>query len=106
VREENLVPLGAGISFIAQIRKVQLVNKKEVLACLRAEKHPNSEEATKLIRERHREDEVLLITLGEPRLLFVSPITKAKLHRVEASFTKRAMGSRSCSFDLLLEASQ
>ncbi len=106
VREENLVPLGEGLSFIAQIQKTQLVDKKDVLACLRAEKHPNPEEATKLIRERHREDEVLLMTLGEPRLLFVSPITKAKLHRVEPRFTNGAMGSRSCSFDLLLQASQ
>lgn len=106
VREENLVPLGEGISFIAQIQKVQLVDKKDVLPCLRAEKHPNPEEATKLIREHHREEEVLLMTLGEPRLLFVSPITKIKLHRVEPSFTNGAMGSRSCTLDLLLQASQ
>jgi len=105
VREENLVPLGEGISFIAKIEKTQLVDIKDVLTSLRAENHSSPEEATKLIREHHKENRVLLMTLGTPRLMFVSPITKAKLRTVNPTYTNGAMGSRSCTFDLLLEAS-
>jgi hypothetical protein len=57
------------------------------------------------IRQSHRARGVLLMTLGEPRLMFVSPITKAKLKPV-IPFGAGAMGSRSCTFDDLLAASQ
>jgi hypothetical protein len=43
--------------------------------------------------------------LGEPRLMFVSPVTKAKLSEI-MPFGQGAMGSRSCTFDDLLAASQ
>jgi hypothetical protein len=49
--------------------------------------------------------EVLIMLLGEPRLMFVSPVTKAKLAR-KLPFGKCAMGSRSCTCDDLLSASQ
>jgi hypothetical protein len=105
ISQDNLVPVGEGISFVSRIGKVQVIDTQDVLAYFKASKHPKPKEAAELIRKSHRAKEVLLMTLGEPRLMFVSPVTKAKLTRV-IPFGTGAMGSRSCSFDDLLAASQ
>ena len=105
ISQDNLVPIGEGISFVSRIGKVQVIDTRDVLDYLKASKHPTPKEAAELIRKNHRAREVLLMTLGEPRLMFVSPVTKAKLTRV-IPFGTGAMGSRSCSFDDLLAASQ
>lgn len=105
ISEDNLVPIGEGISFVSRVQKVLVLETKDVLAFLKAEKHPDPKGAAEIIRRSHRAREVLLLTLGEPRLMFVSPVTKGKLSRV-IPFGKGAMGSRSCTFDDLLAASQ
>ena len=105
ISQDNLVPIGEGVSFVSRIGKVQVIETRDVLDYLKASKHPTPKEAAELIRKNHRASEVLLMTLGEPRLMFVSPVTKAKLTRV-IPFGTGAMGSRSCSFDDLLAASQ
>lgn len=105
VSKSNLVPVGEGISFVSRIKKVQVVRKRDVQAFLQADKHPNPKEAAEIICANHRESEVLLMSLGDPRLMFISPVTKAKLKEV-IPFGLGAMGSRSCAFDDLLAASQ
>jgi hypothetical protein len=102
----NLVPVGEGISFVSRVEKVLIVETKAVLTYLKSERHPNPEEATAIIRKHHKAPEVLLMMLGEPRLMFMSPVTKTKLHRVDPSFTAGSMGSRSCTLDKLLAASR
>ena len=105
ISQDNLVPIGEGISFVSRVQKVQVIETRDVLAYLKANKHPKPKDAAEVIRQNHRAREVLLMALGEPRLMFVSPVTKAKLSRV-IPFGKGAMGSRSCTFDDLLAASQ
>ena len=105
ISHDNLVPIGEGVSFVSRVQKVQVIETRDVLAYLKANNHPNPKAATEVIRQSHRAREVLLMTLGDPRLMFVSPVTKAKLSQV-IPFGKGAMGSRSCTFDDLLAASQ
>lgn len=105
ISQDNLVPIGEGISFVSRVQKVQVIETRDVLAFLKANKHPKAEDAAEIIRQNHRAREVLLMALGEPRLMFVSPVTKAKLSRV-IPFGSGLMGSRSCTFDDLLAASQ
>ena len=105
ISQDNLVPIGEGISFVSRVQKVQVIETRDVLAYLKANKHPKPKDAAEVIRQSHRAREVLLMTLGEPRLMFVSPVTKSKMSRV-IPFGKGAMGSRSCTFDDLLAASQ
>jgi hypothetical protein len=105
ISQDNLVPIGEGISFVSRVENVQVIETRDVLAYLKAKKHPNPQHATEIIRQSHRARDVLLMTIGEPRLMFVSPVTKNKLSRV-IPFGKGAMGSRSCTFDDLLAASQ
>jgi hypothetical protein len=106
VSEVNLVPVGEGVSFISQVKSVQVVAKKDVLAFLKERKHKNSKEAADIIRQSVREKEIVLMLLGEPRLLFMSPVTKKKLDEKVGGFGRGAMGSRSCTLEQLLQASQ
>jgi hypothetical protein len=108
LREANLVPVGEGISFVSRVLSVQVIPTRDSLRYLKEQRHPHPAEAAKLIRSKHRMREVLIMRLGEPRLMFVSPITKAKLSRLdlEKRFTAGTMGSRICTFDDLLAASQ
>jgi hypothetical protein len=106
VSEVNLVPVGEGISFISRVNSVQVVAKKDVLQFLKERKHPNPKEASEIIRKSVRDKEIVLMLLGAPRLLFMSPVTKKKLKEKVGGFGLGAMGSRSCSLDQLLQASQ
>ena len=106
VSEVNLVPVGEGISFISRVKSVQVVAKKDVLQFLKERKHPSPKEASEIIRKSVREKEIVLMLLGAPRLLFMSPVTKKKLKEKVGGFGLGAMGSRSCSLDDLLKASQ
>jgi hypothetical protein len=105
ISEDNLVPVGEGISFVSRIKKVIVINRSDVLAFLKAERHPSPRDAASNIKRNQRTREVLIMMLGEPRLMFVSPVTKAKLSEI-MPFGQGAMGSRSCTFDDLLAASQ
>ena len=105
ISEENLVPIGEGISFVSRLKLVQVIDTRDVLRFLRDHRHENAAAAAESIRKKHRAKEVLMMLLGEPRLMFVSPVTKAKLSK-KLPFGKGAMGSRSCTFDDLLSASQ
>jgi hypothetical protein len=105
IRETNLVPVGEGISFVSRVKLVQVITTRDVREFLKEHDHPNPAEAADDIQRHHRAKEVLMMLLGEPRLMFVSPVTKAKLAK-KLPFGKGAMGSRSCSFDDLLAASQ
>ena len=106
VSEVNLVPVGEGISFVSQVKSVQVVAKKDVLDFLKERKHPSPKEAADVIRKSVRDKEIVLMLLGAPRLLFMSPVTKKKLEEKVGSFGRGAMGSRSCTLDDLLLASQ
>jgi hypothetical protein len=105
ISEDNLVPVGEGISFVSRVRKVMVLERCDVQAFLKTEKHPNPKAAAELITNNRRTGEILIMMLGEPRLMFVSPVTKAKLAEI-IPFGLGAMGSRSCTFDDLLAASQ
>lgn len=106
--QDNLVPVGEGISFVSRIKSVQVIATRDVREYLKEHRHERAKEAAEIIRKAHRAPEVLIALLGEPRLMFVSPITKTKLSRLELKlrFTRGAMGSRTCTFDDLLAASQ
>jgi hypothetical protein len=106
VSEVNLVPVGEGISFVSRVNSVQVVAKKDVLQFLKERKHPSPKEASEIIRKSVREKEIVLMLLGAPRLLFMSPVTKKKLKEKVGGFGLGALGSRSCSLDDLLKASQ
>jgi hypothetical protein len=105
--ESNLVPIGQGISYISRIKQVQVVPAKKVLEFLKANGVEDARTAAELVRKGHGGGDVLILLLGKPRLLFASPVTKAKLGRVETrkKFTKGTLGARSCSLDELLAAS-
>ena len=98
---ENLVPVGEGISFVSRVEAVQVVERRDLRSFLKEGRHAAPEEAADVIGRGIRGGEILLMSLGEPRHLFVSPVTKAKL-----GFGQGLMGSRSCTFDRLLEAAQ
>lgn len=106
VSEVNLVPVGEGISFVSRVKSVNVIEKRDTLQFLKERKHPNPKEAAEIIRKSAREKEILIMLLGEPRLLFVSPVTKRKLDEKVGGFGLGAMGSRSCTLDDLLRASQ
>lgn len=105
ISEQNLVPVGEGISFVSRVEAVQVVDTCDVLNFLKDHDHGSAKEAARIIRKIHRSKDVLIMLLGEPRLLLPSPVTKAKLSEI-MPFGTGAMGSRSCSFDSLLAASQ
>lgn len=93
ISEENLVPVGEGISFVSRVKFVQVVDTRDVLEFLKDHHHSNAAEAAEIIRRGHRGKEVLMMMLGDPRLMFVSPVTKAKLSK-KLPFGQGAMGSR------------
>jgi hypothetical protein len=106
LRDANMVPVGEGISFISQVASVHVCNKRDVLSFLEERKHPNAKVAADIVVKSAREDELLLLLLGPPRLLFISPVTKRKLRDKVGGYSLGAMGSRSCTLDDLLKASQ
>lgn len=106
ISEVNLVPVGEGISFVSRVEKVQVVERRDVPNYLQANGHPNPKKAAELICKRHKMPEILLMTLGEPRLMFISPVTKTKLRNAGLPFGLGAMGSRSCAFDDLFAGSK
>ncbi len=106
ISEENLVPVGEGISFVSKVISVQVIHRSDVVDYLKAQQHPKVQEAAKLVKTNHSEPDVLIMMLGAPRLMFISPVTKAKLSKVLPLGNAGMMGSRSCSFDDLLAASQ
>jgi len=105
IRQTNLVPVGEGISFVSQVESVVVIDTRDVQDYLKEVKHSNFKEVAQLIRKNHKEKQVLLMRLGPPRLMFASPVTKTKLNR-QGGFGLGAMGSRSITFDRLLEAAQ
>ena len=105
ISEDNLVPIGEVISFVSRVKLVQVIDTCDVLEFLKDHEHQDPMVAARIIRRRHRAKEVLMMLLGEPRLMFVSPVTKAKMAK-KMPFGKGAMGSRSCTFDDLLATSQ
>lgn len=111
ISHHNLVPVGEGISFVAKIKLVQVVETRALRDFLRANDVENPREAERLIRADFHGDrrrEALVLLLGRPRLMFLSPVTKRKLAGLDLDlkFTAGSMGSRSCSFDDLLAAAQ
>jgi hypothetical protein len=102
--DDNLVPVGEGISYLSKIEEVQVLPKRKVLAFLKDRGVEDAVAAAKLVC-RARRHELLVLLLGEPRLLFASPVTKEKLNK-HMRFGRGAMGSRSCSLDDLLAASK
>ena len=105
---DNLVPIQPGITYISKIRDMQVVQKRNALAQLQQWGVNDPKQAAKWVQHKNNNSEVLLLFLGEPQLLFLSPVTKAKLGRTKTlkKFTQGSLGSRSSSLEELLAASQ
>jgi hypothetical protein len=84
---------------------VVVIDTRDTLEYLKDQKHPSPKEAAQILCKSHKEKQVLLMRLGPPRLMFASPVTKTKLNR-HGSFGQGAIGSRSITLDILLEAAQ
>ncbi|HXI84173.1 MAG TPA: PD-(D/E)XK nuclease family protein [Verrucomicrobiae bacterium] len=100
LEEDVLSPIGEGISYISRVKDVQVVERKQVRDYLRAQKIKDPKEAAELTLKHHRMPKILIMILGQPQLLFLSPITKSKLK----GFGNGAMGARSCTLESLLNA--
>ena len=102
----SLAPVVEGISYVSRIKEVQVVPTKQLRDYLKAKKVQSIPRILELIGRRHEGGKVLMVMLGKPYRLFLTPVTKAKLGRVKThkKFTPGAMGSRSCSLEELLSA--
>ncbi|MCL5125530.1 MAG: hypothetical protein M1511_13740 [Deltaproteobacteria bacterium] len=100
--ETMMIDVGEGISYIAPILDMRQVHRDEVKEYLQNQEHYLAEDAAKEIlrqakgREMHK---MLVFRLGEPKRVFLTPITKRKLKKGIG-----AMGSKSYTFRELFEA--
>ena len=97
--EEYGLDVGEGISYIAPIIDFQVLNRNEIKEYLISQKHQNAKEAAKMVLSQTRRREIMLLRLGKPVKLFLTPITKPKL-----GSGLGAMGSKSFTFANLLVA--
>jgi hypothetical protein len=106
--EMIMVPVGEGISYVSRIRDMRVVPRKKVDEFLKIHGVPGHKQVADLVRKGHGQKEILVMVLGRPQLLFVSPVTKDKLARTKTKkkFTVGSMGSRSCTLEGLLKASR
>ena len=95
---ESLIRVERGISWMAPIRDLAIIKKKEVESYLRSNGHSSYREAAKQIRSESRQNEILVLLLGDPFLVFLTPVSKKKLA------IRGTMGSRSFSFEDLFRA--
>lgn len=94
------VPVLPGISYVSRIRAVELVHREDVGTCIRNHPEiPDGRGALELLRE-HSAKARLLIFLGEPLQMFVTPVTKSQLR------VRGFMGSRSFTLEELLSAAR
>jgi hypothetical protein len=100
--DNNLVPIGEGISYVSKIKEMQIVKTKKVLDYLKTTGVKDPKKAAALVQKKHHNPDVLVLLLGSPRHLFLSPVTKAKLK----GFGKGMLGARSCTLDELLVANE
>ena len=95
---ESLIRVERGISWMAPIRDLEIIKKKEVESYLRSHEHSSYREAAKQIRSQSSQNENLVLLLGDPFLVFLTPVSKKKLA------IRGTMGSRSFSFEDLFRA--
>lgn len=99
----SMIRIEKGISWLAKILKVEVMKRNEVDGYLKSLDYLSKKdipEARKLILGEHKEPEILVISLDEPILAFLTPVSKRKL------FVRGIMGSRSFTFEELFKAAR
>jgi len=96
---EYMLDIGEGISYVAPILDIRVLKRNEIKDYLISEKHENAKQAAKMILGQTRLGEIMVVRLGRPSRLFLTPINKKKLKAGTG-----AMPSRSFTFTNLLEA--
>jgi len=90
---ESLIHVEPGISWMAPIKNMDVVKKPKFHSYLKFHNHPDPTGAVREIQNETSAKELLLLTLGEPFLAFLTPISKNKLN------IKGQMGSRNFTFE-------
>ena len=98
IEEKSLISIGLGVSFIARIQDCRLVERKQIEDHLKSYGRDNVSNVAQEIRSQSKLKQVLILLLGKPQQLFMTPVTKKQLgiHGMTGSITK--------SLDWLLEA--
>ena len=95
--EEQSIKGKKGITWIASVKHVEVVKKNHILQFLKKNKWPNFREASKEFKRQTRNSnkELIVMLLGEPFQMFVTPVEKSKLNQFGP------MGSKSFTFEEL-----
>lgn len=97
--EQSMIKLRRGITWMASVKHVEVIKKKNILNFLKKYKWPDHLNAARMAREQAKGDkEVLMMLLGDPFLVFVTPVEKGKLG------IRGATGSQSKTFEQLFQA--
>ncbi|MEK6795720.1 MAG: hypothetical protein AABZ39_13145 [Spirochaetota bacterium] len=96
--KQSLIRVEPGISWMAPIKEIDVVTKPKFLTYLKYHNHHDPKGATREIMNETPSKELILLTLGEPFLAFLTPISKKKLG------IKGSMGSRNFTFEDLYRA--
>lgn len=64
IHEDDLVPIGEGLSFVSRVKLVQVIDTRDMLDFLKDHYHPSAPEAAKLICSNHSKKDVLIMMLG------------------------------------------
>ena len=68
--EHNLVPVGEGVSYLSKIKDIQVLPTAKVLEFLKARGDiEDPKRAAELVRQGHRERDIMLLILGKPYLI-------------------------------------
>lgn len=97
--DKYMLDIAEGISYIAPILDTRVLRRNEVKEYLISQDHPNPKEAAKMVLQQTKRGEIMILRLGKPVKLFLTPITKRKLGAGTGM-----MPSRSFTFAKLLEA--
>ncbi|MBX7148737.1 hypothetical protein K1X76_06585 [bacterium] len=98
--KNSLIRIEKGISWMFPIKEMQKIRTKDVKSFLKEQKHPHYNEVGKKAVKGHAYEDILVFILGEPFLVFPTPIPKNKLK------IKGAMGSRTFTFETLFGAAR
>ncbi len=98
--EEQSIKGKKGITWVAAVKHVEVIKKKNILKFLKINKWENFKEAAREFKKqtRHSENELIVMLLGEPFQVFLKPVEKSKLNQFGP------MGSKSFTFEELFTA--